>query len=30
MLVDLQPLKARLLEVAWAGLQGEKSTVALS
>lgn len=30
MLVNLQPLKARLLEVTWAGLQGEKSTVVLS
>lgn len=30
MLVNLQPLEARLLEVPWAGLQGEKSAVALS
>lgn len=30
MLVNLQPLKARLLEVTWAGLQREKSTGALS
>lgn len=29
MLVNLQPLKARLLEVTWPGLQGEKSTGAL-